>query len=70
MGGNSSSGGGGEGPANRYQKPPKKSVVTKVKEGASAMITARKEMLYNAANTVPGMKKRINKKVEKIIKII
>tara|TARA_R110000782_G_scaffold266084_1_gene360285 strand:- start:77 stop:724 length:648 start_codon:yes stop_codon:yes gene_type:complete len=61
MGGNSSSGGGGEGPANRYQKPPKKSVVTKIKDGASAMVTARKKMAYNVANIIPGMKKGLIK---------
>ena len=61
MGGNSSSGGGREGPANRYQKPPKKSIGTKIKDSASAMITARKEMAYNVANIIPGMKKGLIK---------
>ena len=61
MGGNSSSGGGGEGPANRYQKPPKKSIGTKIKDSASAMITARKKILYNTANIIPGMKKGLIK---------
>ena len=63
MGGNSSSGGGGEGPANRYQKTPapKKSIGTKIKDGASAMLTARKEMTYNAANIIPGMEKGLIK---------
>jgi len=58
MGGNSSRGG-GEGPANRYQKPPapKKSLSTTIKDSAKSYTTARRKMAYNVANVVPGMEK-------------
>ena len=63
MGGNSSSNGGGEGPANRYQKPPapKKSITTKIKDGASAYVKARRKQAYTVANIVPGMQKGLVK---------
>jgi len=59
MGSNSSSGGGGEGPANKYQKPPepKKNVTTKVVDSGKNLITARRKTAYNAANAIPGMEK-------------
>ena len=63
MGGNSSSGGGGEGPANRYPTPPapKKSITTTIKDGATNYITARRKQAYEVANVVPGMEKGLVK---------
>tara|TARA_R100000995_G_C3420610_1_gene93726 strand:- start:17 stop:661 length:645 start_codon:yes stop_codon:yes gene_type:complete len=59
MGANSGANGGGEGPANRYQKPPKpkKSVTTRVVDSGKNLITARRKTAYNVANAVPGMEK-------------
>jgi hypothetical protein len=61
--GSPSASSGGEGPANRYQTPPtpKKPVATKIKEGVSGVVKARKEMLYNTANIIPGMEKSLIK---------
>ena len=39
----------------------KKSIGTKIKDSASAMLRARKEMLYSTANIIPGMKKGLIK---------
>jgi hypothetical protein len=61
MGGNSSSNGGGEGPANKYQKPPKKSVTSKISDAASNYVTSRRRSAYNIANVIPGMEKGLRK---------
>jgi len=61
MGGNSSSNGGGEGPANKYQKPPKKSVTSKISDAASNYVTSRRKSAYNIANVIPGMEKGLRK---------
>ena len=63
MGAGNAGSGGGEGPANRYQKPPapKKSITTKIKDGASAYVKARKKQAYTVANFVPGMEKGLVK---------
>ena len=61
MGGNSSSNGGGEGPANKYQKPPKKSVTSKISDAASKYVTSRRRSAYNIANVIPGMEKGLRK---------
>ena len=42
-------------------KKKKKSIGTKIKDSASAMLRARKEMLYSTANIIPGMKKGLIK---------
>jgi len=61
MGSNSSSSGGGEGPANRYQKPPapKKNVTTKVVDFGKNLITARRKTAYNVSKVIPGSEKRL-----------
>ena len=63
MGAGNAGSGGGEGPANRYQKTPapKKSITTKIKDGASAYVKARKKQAYTVANIVPGMEKGLVK---------
>ena len=63
MGAGNAGSGGGEGPANRYQKSPapKKSITTKIKDGASAYVKARKKQAYTVANFVPGMEKGLVK---------
>ena len=55
--------GGGEGPANRYQKPPtpKKSVTTKVVDAGKNLITARRKTAYKVAKIIPGEDKRLRK---------
>ena len=50
--------GGGDGPKT---KTPKKSIGTKIKDSASAMLTARRKAAYGVANIVPGMKKGLIK---------
>jgi len=63
MGAGNSGKGGGEGPANRYQKPPtpKKSVTTRVVDAGKNLITARRKTSYNVANVIPGMEKGLRK---------
>ena len=63
MGSNSSSSGGGEGPANRYQKPPapKKNVTTKVVDFGKNLITARRKTAYNVSKVIPGSEKSLRK---------
>ena len=63
MGAGNSGKGGGEGPANRYQKPPtpKKSVTTRVVDAGKNLITARRKTSYNVAKVIPGEDKRLRK---------
>ena len=63
MGSNSSSSGGGEGPANRYQKPPapKKNVTTKVVDFGKNLINARRKTAYNVSKVIPGSEKSLRK---------
>ena len=55
--------GGGEGPANRYQKPPppKKSVTTRVVDAGKNLITARRKAAYNVSKVIPGSEKSLRK---------
>ena len=61
--GNSGKGGGGEGPANRYQKPPppKKSVTTRVVDAGKNLITVRRKTAYNVSKVIPGSEKSLRK---------
>ena len=63
MGAGNSGKGGGEGPANRYQKPPppKKSVTTRVVDAGKNLITARRKTSYNVAKVIPGSEKSLRK---------
>ena len=63
MGAGNSGKGGGEGPANRYQKPPppKKSVTTRVVDAGKNLITARRKTAYNVSKVIPGSEKSLRR---------
>ena len=63
MGAGNSGKGGGEGPANRYQKPPppKKSVTTRVVDAGKNLVTARRKTAYNVSKVIPGSEKSLRR---------